>query len=153
MFKKAKVLIVAVVTAVFLFTAGCGDVLTFGDPQKAELAIKLASRALAVKMIDRKHKIACEAKEYCEDFLRVTNNEDTEVVSLISVALKYIEDEIDVEDELLKATLIDIMTEINIDLSAIDISDDNFKLVRIAVAAYLDGCNIKIRELGIECPD
>ena len=153
MFKKLVSKIVAVVCAALLFiSVGCSSV-SIKDPEKAELVIKLATRALAVTMIERKPEIACEAKQYCEDFLEITSEDDIDVGKLINKALNYIDYEINVEDELLKVTLLDILSEVNVDLGNIEIDDENFELVRIAIAAYLSGCNIKIKELGIECSE
>lgn len=132
-----------------LLLFGCSTIQLNKDNQ-SELIVKLSARALAVRMVDHEPKMACKAKEYCERFLEMTKD-DTELEDMVMVALCFLNEKIDVNDELIRLTFLDLINSLEINLTTMEINNFDFELIRSAITAYLEGVNIKVKDLNINC--
>jgi hypothetical protein len=132
-----------------LLLFGCSTIQLNKDNQ-SELIVKLSARALAVRMVDHEPEMACKAKEYCERFLEMTKD-DTELEDTVMVALCFLNEKIDVNDELIRLTFLDLINSLEINLTTMEINNFDFELIRSAITAYLEGVNIKIKDLNINC--
>jgi len=152
--KKLVRMFVVALTTVFLFS-GCAAIgLNVEKNDTTEFVIKQVGRSLGYKISDRKPDSICKVREVSESFLQEANKEDYSEGNasvFVNVALNYLKDQIQVEDEILKMGLRDLIQLVEIDIDKIQVTDDNLALIKLAVESYLEGLRIVAEQRSIEC--
>lgn len=154
--RKVKMIFVTALTALFLFSiSSCSMIGIKAEKNDTnEFLISQVSRGLGYKISDRKPNSICKVKEVSECFLNATEKEefsDEQINDFADIALNYLSDQINHEDEILAMGFKDLIKFVKIDLEDVKIDEDNLYLVRIAVKAYLEGLGIVADGRNIQC--
>jgi len=156
MLNKMKKLFIVGITALFLLGGvGCSTIgLGIEKNDTTEFVIKQVSRGLGYKVSDNNPDSICDVKKVANEFIVACNSDeysDEGATVFANMAIGYIMEEVNLEDAMLQKSLEDLVEFVKVDLSNIQIDDDNIELLKIAVIAYLEGLEMVREEKSIEC--
>jgi len=156
MFNKIKKFVMVGVVTLFLFgSIGCSTLgINIERNETTEFVIKQVGRGLGYKVSGQNPDSICEVKKVAEQFMATCNSDEYSekgATAFANIAIGYVMSEVNLEDPMLQKSIEDLMEFVRLDLSNIQIDDDNIELLKIAVNAYLEGLEMVKEDKSISC--